>query len=218
MTLDYESIEFAGDNPEPRCPCVLLLDTSVSMRGQPISELNSGINTFEEEIKKDKLAALRVEVAIVTFGPVSLKQDFVTASQFNAPLLQITDATPTGEAINFALDRIEDRKKSYKSNGITHYRPWIFMITDGAPTDYWQTSATRIHEAEANGKVAFFAVGVEGADMGVLKQIASRTPLKLRGLSFKDMFVWLSASLTSVSYSRPGEEVPLQTPTGWAEV
>lgn len=217
MTLDYENIEFA-DNPEPRCPCVLLLDTSGSMSGQPISELNSGINTFEEELKKDKLAALRVEVAIITFGPVSLKQDFVTASQFNAPLLQTTGATPTGEAINFALDRIEDRKKSYKTNGIAYYRPWIFMITDGAPTDYWQTAATRIHEAEANKKVAFFAVGVEGADMGVLQQIASRTPLKLKGLSFKDMFVWLSSSLTSVSHSRPGDEVPLQTPTGWGEV
>lgn len=217
MKLDYENIEFA-DNPEPRCPCVLLLDTSGSMSGQPISELNSAINIFEEELKKDKLAALRVEIAIVTFGPVNLKQDFVTASQFSAPMLQTTGATPTGEAISFALDRIEDRKKSYKSNGIAYYRPWIIMITDGAPTDYWQTAATRIHEAEANKKVAFFAVGVEGADIGVLKQIASRTPLKLKGLSFKDMFVWLSSSLTSVSHSRPGDEVTLQTPTGWGEV
>lgn len=217
MALDYENIEFA-DNPEPRCPCVLLLDTSGSMSGQPISELNTGISTFEDELRKDKLAALRVEVAIVTFGPVILRQDFITANQFIAPTLQTTGATPTGEAINFALDRIEDRKKSYKTNGIAYYRPWVFLITDGAPTDYWQSAATRVHETEANKKVAFFAVGVEGADMGVLQQIASRSPLRLKGLSFKDMFVWLSSSLTSVSHSRPGDEVPLQTPAGWASV
>jgi len=217
MTLNYEIVEFAH-NPEPRCPCVLLLDTSASMGGQPISELNNGLKTFEEELKKDKLAALRVEVAIVTFGPVNLRQDFVTASQFNAPLLEATGNTPMGAAINLALDCIEDRKRTYRSNGIDSYRPWIFLITDGFPTDLWQSAAARVHEAENNKKIAFFAVGVENADMGVLQQIAVRTPLKLRGLSFRQMFLWLSSSLTSVSHSKPGDNIPLQTPTGWASV
>lgn len=215
MTLDYENIEFAV-NPEPRCPCVLLLDTSGSMSGHPISELNIGINTFEDELKKDKLAALRVEVAIVTFGPVILKQDFITANQFGAPTLQTTGDTPTGEAINFALDRIEDRKKSYKANGIAYYRPWIFMITDGAPTDYWQSAATRVHNSEANKKVLFFAVGVEGANMEILNQISppNRAALKLDGLNFKEMFQWLSSSMSNISRSRPDDVVQLQAP-GW---
>ncbi len=217
MTLNYETIEFAH-NPEPRCPCVLLLDKSSSMSGQPISELNNGLKTFEEELKKDKLAALRVEVAIVAFGPVNLRQDFVTASQFNAPSLVATGDTPMGAAIHLALDCIDNRKKTYKSNGITCYRPWVFLVTDGAPTDDWQLAAARVHEAENNKKVAFFAVGVENADMGVLRQIATRTPLKLRGLCFKEMFLWLSSSLISVSHSKPGEDVPLQTPVGWGIV
>jgi len=63
----FEQTEFA-DNPEPRCPVVLLLDTSQSMQGAPINELNEGLHTFEQVLKGDILASLRVEVAIITFG------------------------------------------------------------------------------------------------------------------------------------------------------
>jgi len=82
----------------------------------------------------------------------------------------------------------------------------------------WRTAAQRVQEAETKKKVVFFAVGVEGADMNILGQISSRQSLKLRGLNFRDMFVWLSSSLSSVSRSKPGEDVPLQSPMGWGNV
>jgi uncharacterized protein YegL len=58
------------DNPENRCPVVLLLDTSGSMTGEPIQELNQGVALFRDNILKDARASLRVEVAIVSFDPV----------------------------------------------------------------------------------------------------------------------------------------------------
>jgi len=217
MSDELESVEFA-DNPEPRCPCVLLLDTSGSMAGAAIAELNNGIRAFQESLQNDQLAMLRVEVCVITFGPVTVLQDFVSAGEYTATELIANDATPMGEAICVALDKIDERKQTYKANGISYYRPWVFLITDGAPTDDWQTAAQRVQDAESRKKVAFFAVGVENADLGILGQITPRTPLKLHGLSFREMFVWLSSSLTSVSRSMPGEEVPIQSPAGWASV
>ena len=82
-----EAVEFA-ENPEPRCPCVLLLDTSSSMQGAPIDALNQGLRTFKDELMTDPLASRRVEVAVVTFdSEVRVIQDFVTADQFQPPTL-----------------------------------------------------------------------------------------------------------------------------------
>lgn len=218
MSIDFNRVEFDTSNPEPRCPCILLLDTSGSMEGPPIQALNEGLKSFQDELQADNIASLRVEVAIVTFGPVALAQDFVSAGDFSAPTLSTTGDTPMGAAINFALDRLHERKKTYKQSGISYYRPWVFLITDGSPTDEWQSAAKRVHDAESQKRVAFFSVGVAGANTSILKQIAPRQPIQLQGLKFQEMFLWLSVSLTNVSRSQPGDDVPLQSPLGWGTV
>lgn len=206
------------DNPEPRCPCVLLLDTSGSMGGQPIAELNAGLVAFKEELMADELAAKRVEVAIVAFGPVRVESEFQTAEFFAPPTLTANGDTPMGAAITRALDMVAARKATYKANGISYYRPWIFLITDGGPTDAWTEAARRVKEGDAKGAFAFFAVGVQGARMDILSQIASRQPLLLQGLKFRDLFSWLSKSLQSVSRSQVGTQVAIPPPAGWAQV
>ena len=215
------AVEFA-ENPEPRCPCVLLLDTSGSMSGEPIAALNEGLRRFQEDLRGDDLASRRVEVAVVTFASdVEVVRDFVTADAFEAPTLDAGGLTAMAGGITRALDLVAERKAIYKANGVAYYRPWVFMITDGEPQgepdEAVEQAAQRVRDEEARKHVALFAVGVQGANMERLSGIVLRTPLRLRGLDFREMFVWLSASMQRVSQSRVDEQVSL-TPPGWATV
>lgn len=227
-----DQAEFA-DNPEPRCPVVLVLDTSGSMQGTPIDELNQGLRAFGEALKADRLASLRVEVALIAFGGgVRLfdvrggrsgggdaQEAFITADGFQAPTLGARGDTPMGGAVSRALNLIKERKEIYKANGLDYFRPWMFVITDGRPTDSdWELAADQVRQEEARKGVVFYGVGVEKADMQVLARFsAARSPLKLKGLAFAELFQWLSKSLSVVAHSRPGEQAPLP-PVGWGEV
>lgn len=206
-------------NKEPRCACVLLLDTSNSMKGDKIRRLNEGYKLLLNTLKKDSLAALRVELSVITFGDtVKVVQDFTTVDQITAKNLVCDGGTPMGEVITVAVSKVTERKKVYKSNGVRYYRPWIFMITDGEPTDEWKSAATLVQNQENGGHLLFFAVGVEGADMHILRQISVREPLALQGLKFVEMFQWLSASLSTVSGTNPGNMVQMPDISSWGAV
>jgi len=210
-------------NPEPRCACLLLLDTSGSMHGHPINELNAGLITLKDELMADTMAAQRVEIGVVSFGPVRMHSDFQSPDAWTPPHLEASGDTPMGAAIEQGLKLLDARKQIYKQSGITYYRPWVFLITDGGPTDDWRNAASLVHSGDNDQAktFSFFAVGVQGANREILAQMSQRKALKLEGLRFRDLFRWLSSSLGGVSRSTPGTQVSLENPTGpsgWASV
>jgi uncharacterized protein YegL len=217
---DLDLVQLA-DNPDPRAPCLLLLDTSASMAGAPLRALNDGLRAFKDDLMNDDLARRRVEVALVGFGSggVSTIQDFTTVEEWEPDPLVAGGSTPMGEALQCGIDLLKSRKDLYKRAGLQYFRPWMFLITDGEPTDRWEEAAQQARREDAQKGLVFFTVGVEQANMERLAAIApqGRPPLKLKGLMFAELFLWLSQSQQRVSHSRVGEQLELP-PVGWADV
>ncbi len=217
MSVEYFEFE---DNQEPRCPVILLCDTSGSISGEAIDALNNCLKTFCDEISTDEQASLRVDTALVISAPVQVVQDFTAIDGFFPPKLTANAGTTMGEAIELALDLLEKRKQVYRDNGIQYYPPWVFLITDGAPTDEWVHAAQKARQADLDLKLRFFVVGLQGADMSVLTQIASvtRPPIMLNGLNFGSLFKCLFDSMpTIVSFGKVGVRIDLP-PVGWGTV
>lgn len=210
-----------AENPDPRAPCLLLLDTSASMGGEPIRALNEGLRVFQQDLMQDELARRRVEIALLTFGAGGVRevQNFITVDQWRPPELQAGGSTPMGLALERGLDLLRARKDMYREAGLQYFRPWLFLITDGEPTDQYTEAARLVRQEDSVSGLTFFVVGVERANMDRLAEIASpgRPPLKLRGLQFAELFLWLSQSQQRVSHSRVGEQLALP-PVGWSEV
>lgn len=200
-------------NPDRRCKCVVVLDNSGSMDGARIDELNRGFRALQRDISADAVASKRVEIAVITFGPVRVAQPFTTVDRLSMPDIVAENDTPMGGAVTAALKLIEDRKRDYRTAGVPYFRPWMFLVTDGLPTDDITAAARAVRQAEASKSLTFFGVGVEQADMAELGKFSTRPPLKLQGLEFGKMFQWLSASLRSTSRSAPGQQVHLTNPT-----
>ena len=217
-------------NPTARVPVSLCLDTSGSMLGDKIRELVDGVNLFYDAIDEDDDAHDAAEVSIVEFNSAArLIQDFASIERLKRiESINASGGTALGEGVNLALDTLEQRKAVYSQAGVLYYQPWLVLMTDGQPNGSGaelERAATRVGAMIAAKKLTVFPIGIgPDADMGVLARFspAHRPPLRLRGLSFKEFFEWLSKSVSRVSRSTPGdpvkEDLNIEDLPGWADL
>ena len=213
-------------NREERCAVVLVLDTSGSMAGTSINSLNQAIHSFHEYILADPMVSAKVDIAIISFSHFLTWQDFVNANQFQTPYLQADGGTIISFPLDVALDLVTKRKDTYRLNGISYHRPWIILITDGAPEHDNDGSieeiSRRLRQAEDLRQCSLFAITCGEANrpetINLLRdKIAppNRPPKKTTEANFGELFNWLSNSLTAVSQSSPDDQVRLADTSGW---
>lgn len=220
--MDYEKemrnqFEFGGETPvnyEQKCPCVLLIDTSFSMEGESIKELNEGLQLFQRQVLKDLTTTARLEICIITFDSnIKLIQNFALLDSFDMPTLFVEGTTKMVEGLKVAIQKIEERKDYYKNTHQQYYRPYIILITDGAPDPDQNIEEIKedILQGEDGNHFVFWAFGVEQADMQMLRKISNRYPPRyIKGIDFSTFFKWLSSSMTTISNSRVGEKVDIR--------
>jgi uncharacterized protein YegL len=220
------------ENTAQRVPCMLVLDASASMNekdpasGRPrIDLLNDGIKAFHDELQTDEIALCRVQIAAVTAGGFGNEArvilDWTDGLDFIPFKLKAGSGTPLGAGALLALDKIEQHKVALRSNGIPYYRPWMFIMTDGVPTDdagTWARACRTAREHESGRKVQIYPVGVGQANLAKLGELSTTPALQMNGMKFREFFKWVSDSMSTLARSVPGARIDLPSTNPWAAV
>lgn len=211
------------ENFEQKCLCVLVLDVSGSMIGTPIQQLNEGLQRFKQQVMNDEIASQRLEVCVITFsGRVACIQEPSLIHNFDMPTLKAGGSTALVDGLRRAILKVTTRKNWYKQTGQPYYRPFVIMITDGEPdADQDVRGVSQDIDIRVDNKeFLFFPIGVQDANMDVLRQLSHRStpPMMLRGLNFTEFFQWLSNSVSVITKSKEGDNVNLPDTSGWGQI
>lgn len=198
-------------NPHPRLPICLCVDTSSSMLGHPIRELNSGMRHFYKSLSRNNETKYTADIAVVTFGCDGVRciQEFAQIYEgISPPKLEADGMTPMGEAVNLSLDLIEQRRRNYLELNIRHYHSMLIIMADGKTkgnSDELIRAAERVRNFENQNKLFVIAIGVGNeADMHALSQFSTKVePVKLKGLNFMSFFKWLIVSVEETAAGSP---------------
>lgn len=211
--------DFGGEQPanyEQKCLCVLVVDVSGSMQGDPMQQLNTGLQSFHQAIisSKDPVTPNRLEVALVTFdNEIKVVQQPSLVFDFSMPVLQCGGTTKLVDGVREGMRLIDERKAWYKSTHQDYYRPYLILITDGEPdSDQDVVGLGGQLRAAVDGKqFVFWAFGTDAANMATLSKLAhpSTPPLKFSSADFSEFFKWLSKSFSQITASKEGATLDL---------
>ena len=197
-----QQVELAS---EYKLPCVVLVDTSISMEGCE-RELEMYIAKLKETLLQEPETRGRVEIELILFNTdVYEKSTFGLADKLEVPQVVCTGMTSTHAAIDLALRRVEQRKQDYKDALADYCQPWIWLFTDGDYNDPDNGSFDRLLEAQRKGKLTFYPIAIGNAVDE--KKLASmhKDGMVMRVAKDKlgEAFVFLSRSLSLRSQRDP---------------
>ena len=230
-TMNITPMEQPRNNNQ-KLPVILLLDTSGSMEGQGIKDLNQGIEMMKSAILNDPHLQSKIELGIISFNDTATVEralDLVTVDT-DMPSLQAGGLTNTVSGINAAISELTVRKHFYKNNGEQYFRPLLFCMTDGASSNSAEELAAirkTLQEGLDNKQFVFTPVAVgDAADAaGLARMSPSTTDERLKRIvtvtklkdttSFGKFFQFLSTSIAAAAADRTGvAEVVLQPEVG----
>ncbi len=219
--------DFVIDNPTPRIPVVICLDTAQTMQGAPIEDLNKALMQFYKAIFDNDDSKYSAEICVISFGgSVKVQSGFKLVTEKENIQLKAEGQTNMGEAINKALELLEERKDIYKKCGTPYYQPWLVIISDGNTCDenqsFIQSALTKCNKLESAGKLVVFPIGVgKDANYKLLNKFSTRQrAFKINHLKFDLFFEWLSSGISVVSSSQTGDtiNIPTATISTWGEL
>lgn len=193
-----------------RLPVYLLLDTSGSMNGEPIEAVKNGVQVMISSLRQDPQAIETAFISIITFDSTARQLVPLTdLASFQMPDIKASGTTALGEALSLLSNCIDNEVAKTTMEQKGDWKPMVFIMTDGIPTDNWQNGLQEFLKRKTAVTVAC-AAGTK-ADTNSLKQITSNVVSldTTDTQTIAKFFAWVSASIgvSSTRVEHSGKEV-----------
>lgn len=226
----------------PKLPIVMALDTSQSMETPTrsgktrLDNLKDSLSLLLKKLSEDPRTSKSAEIAFYSFGgDVKLLQDFKLVEEIDiegiTSQLKPYNGTPLFKALKESLNKARERREFYKRNGIPSYVPWVWILTDGEPTDssepVYSEAIELLKKLVSERRINFFIILTGNRDdvetgYNQLSQLISKPVYGREGSNiivmpdieenWRRLALWISKSISTVSRSRPGESVAIEKP------
>lgn len=183
-----------------RLPVYLVLDVSGSMHGEPIEAVRNGMQMLVSTLRTDPYALETAFLSVIVFDSTARQLVPLTElMSFQPPSIDAGSTTALGDALKVTKDCIEREVRKTTAEEKGDWKPLVFLMTDGQPTDDWKKGLEEFRKIKT-GMVIACAAGPQ-ADTNILKQI-TEVVVSLDTADSSTIgafFKWVSASISTSS-------------------